>query len=68
MKKETTLTQVAKMAKSNHIWLNAFQCIKPSIEFKIQLADIILRKLEDSDCLLKQDTLSEMLYLSINKS
>ena len=68
MKKETTLTQVAKMAKSNHIWLNAFMCINPSNEFKIQLADNILAKLDEKECLLKQDTLSEMLYLSINKS
>ena len=69
MEKETTLNQVAKKAKSNHIWLNAFQCINPSTDFKIQLADTILRKLDDRDSLLKkEDTLSEMLYLSINKS
>lgn len=68
MKKEITLTQVAKKAKDNHIWLNAFSCIRPTDEFKIDLANTILAKLNEPDCLLKTNTLSEMLYLSINKS
>ena len=69
MEIEKSLTQVAKMAKSNHIWLNAFACIKPTDEYLMQIGRMIIQKLEDDDCLLKnEDTLSRMLYLSINKS
>ena len=34
-------------AKENHIWLNAFECIKPTVDFRLQLADTILRWLDD---------------------
>lgn len=68
MEKEKSLNQVAKMAKSNHIWLNAFNCINPSDKFLISLGKEIMAKLDNKECLLKTDTLSEMLYLSINKS
>lgn len=66
---EKSLNQVGKMAKSNHIWLNTFSCINPTTDFKIGLAETILAKLNDKDSLLhKEDSLSNMLYLSINKS
>lgn len=68
MKKETSLNQVAKMAKSNHIWLNAFNCINPTDEYLKEIGKLVLFKLTTEECLLKTDTLSEMLYLSINKS
>ena len=33
---------VLKSVKYNHIWLNAFSCINPTEEFKLQLANDIL--------------------------
>lgn len=67
--KEPTVYQVAKKARGNHIWLNAFSCINPTDEFKIQLADMVLGMLDDKNNTLRTtlDT-TDMLYLSINKS
>ena len=40
---------VLRSARENHIWLNAFSCIHPTDEWKIQLADAILAKLDNPD-------------------
>ncbi len=71
MEKEK-LVEVGQMARSNHIWLNGFECINPSNEFKIKLAEQILHMLNSEGRLIKEESLpgafSEMLYLSLNKS
>ena len=33
--------------KENHIWLNAFKCIRPTVDFRLKLADTILHWLDD---------------------
>ena len=40
---------VLGMAESNHIWLNAFSCIRPSDKFKLDLADSILAMLRQDE-------------------
>lgn len=65
--------KVLQVVKENHIWLNAFSCIRPTVCFKIALANMILRWLESKEHLLPSGTdelgaLTPMLYLSINKS
>lgn len=67
--------------KENHIWINAFHCINPTDEFKIHLAEKILQKLNNKDCLMCDSSitsdnknireiskLTPILFLSINKS
>jgi hypothetical protein len=41
--------EVLHMAESNHIWLNAFNCIRPTDQFKLDLADSILRMLKQDE-------------------
>ena len=41
---------VLRSADGNHIWLNAFSCIRPTDEFKIGLANQILDMLADREC------------------
>ncbi len=65
--------KVLQAAKDNHIWLNAFSCICPTDEFKLDLANTILRWLDTKALLLpaspsRLGELTPMLYLSINKS
>jgi hypothetical protein len=69
---------VRKSTEENHIWLNAFSCIRPTDEFKIQLAESILRKLGNPDRTIKskharpgfffEDLDQQELIIRINKS
>lgn len=66
---------VIKSAEQNHIWLNAFQCLNPSDEFKIKLADAILGMLDKPSRRIHSDfddpelcKLHEELIVRINKS
>ena len=43
---------VLRTAKENHIWLNAFACVRPTTEFRLQLADQILAMLNDKSNLI----------------
>ena len=43
---------VIKSAAQNHIWLNAFFCIRPTDEFKLSLANQILFMLNNADYLI----------------
>lgn len=43
---------VLRTAKENHIWLNAFACVRPTTEFRLQLADQILAMLNDKSALI----------------
>lgn len=71
---------VLRAAQANHIWLNAFACVLPTQDFKIQLADQILAMLNDKEALIHdhQDDknkamralgkLTPQLIIRINKS
>jgi hypothetical protein len=54
-------------AKANHIWLNAFSCIRPSDEFLIDVGRSVLRMLEDSE-MGDSFGISQMVILTVNKS
>ncbi len=69
--------------KDNHIWLNAYSCIRPTDEFLIELGRTIIDKLRSDSNLLpsyvpgreqqieevhKLSEISPTLYLSVNKS
>lgn len=61
---------------SNHIWLNAMQCINPTPEFCEQIGRQVLTMLDGNDNLIpaggevgsKLAELTPMLYLRINAS
>lgn len=71
---------VMESAKHNHIWLNAFNCIRPTVEFKLRLADQIMQMLDckenlihnhqdsDNEALKRLGQLTPELVLRINKS
>lgn len=68
--------EIAEMAETNHIWLNAFQCIRPTPELYEQVGRTVLDWLNQKDNLLpsgadhesKMAALTPKLYLSVNKS
>jgi hypothetical protein len=70
--------EVQSSAAGNHIWLNAFNCISPTDEFKLQLADSILRMLNNDENTIRsefarpgyifEDLNKRVLVLRINKS
>lgn len=69
---------VRQSSEGNHIWLNAFHCVRPTDEFKLRLADSILRKLGSADNTIKskharpgyifEDLDQQELVIRINKS
>jgi len=62
-----TPEELVKKAEANHIWLNAFDCINPTTEFKIGLANTILEMLDITD-MSDHIGISPMIILTINKS
>lgn len=64
------LAERAKIAEDNHIWINAFNCINPTDEFKIQIANTILAWLDDKERVIAHEKILKqpILYLTINKS
>lgn len=68
--------EIAGMASTNHMWLNAMSCIRPTDELKMQIGEQVLHWLSqnenlipsgaDRECKLAQ--LTSVLYCSINKS
>ena len=68
--------EIAEMAETNHIWLNAFQCVRPTPELCEQVGRTVLDWLNQKDNLLParaahDDDLARLtpkLYLSVNKS
>lgn len=65
--KEYTDTQLVQIAKDNHIWLNAFSCIRPTPTFLQEVGKMIIEKLEATEM---SDSLgiSPTIILTINKS
>jgi hypothetical protein len=59
--------ELVRIARDNHVWLNAFSCIRPSPEFLQSIGQIVLDKLEVTDL---RDGLgiSPMVILTVNKS
>ena len=41
--------EIRKEVDENHIWLNAFRCIRPTDEFLAEIGRLVLQKLHDSD-------------------
>ena len=44
--------EIAEMAEGNHIWLNAFACIRPTPEFLQDIGRQVLSMLEQKDNML----------------
>lgn len=67
---------ISDAAEANKMWLNAFACIQPTDELKMQIGAQILAWLDQKDNLIparadhecKLARLTPVLYLSINKS
>jgi hypothetical protein len=64
---EFTPAELVEKAQDNHVWLNGFDCIRPTDEFKILVADQILAMLEKTD-MTDSMGISPMIILTINKS
>lgn len=43
---------VLSSARDNHMWLNAFSCVRPTEETKIAIGEWVLRLLNDQECTL----------------
>ena len=48
---------IIEKIQTNVISLNAMECVNPTLEFKIKLADIILKMLNDSENLLQSSVI-----------
>lgn len=79
MTKDEYKDKVIEKIQDNHFSLNALYCINPTDEFKINLADLILKMLDNPNNLLPDGAITEpigekianqipVLYLSITKS
>ncbi len=68
-------------ANENHLWINAFHCINPSDDLKIEIGEWVLRKLKEKENLIPSSLITDenetareigeltpILYLSVNKS
>lgn len=68
--------RMLEMAETNHIWLNAFSCIRPTPEFLQAVGQQVLDMLNNKENLIpargevgsKLAELTPCLYLHINKS
>lgn len=41
-----------RLANSNHMWINAFECIRPTDELRKAIGTWVLEKLADPECLI----------------
>lgn len=67
--REHTSDELVELAKSNHIWLNSFSCIRPSQEFLAQVGTQVIACLETSPLL--DDLISSprnVTYIRVNRS
>lgn len=73
--------KVLTMSEGNHMWISAFRCIRPSDELKLEIGTWVLKLLNDKENLLPSSSitsdnetvrelaeLTQMLYISVNKS
>jgi len=73
--------KVLQKAQENHIWLNAFDCVRPTPAFCESLGRSIINKLRDEENLIPMSgitsdveamreiaKLTPIMYMSINKS
>lgn len=81
MTKPAYLDLILKQSEQNHIWLNAFACIRPTDDFLIELGRKVLDMLNEKDRLIPSSgitsdieamreisKLSPQLILRVNKS
>lgn len=81
--KKTTSKDIVETVQTNHIWLNAFQCVNPTDEYLRDIGRSIIDMLSRKDNLLPSyldddpqtgsvleelANITPVLYLSINKS
>lgn len=46
---DLTNDEKVELANDNHLWLNAFHCIRPSDDFLIEVGRSVLSKLKSAD-------------------
>lgn len=63
---------VIRMAEGNHLWLNAFRCVRPTPRFAEEVGREVLKMLNDPENLIVSRTplieSDRVLILRINKS
>jgi len=73
---EQQCREIAGMAETNHIWINAFKLINPSDDFLLDVGRMVVSMLKQKDNLIparadhddKLARLTPKLYLSVNQS
>lgn len=73
---DTQCREIAGMAESNHIWINAFTLIRPSDETIMSIGRTVVEMLKQKENLIparanhecKMAQLTPKLYLSVNQS
>lgn len=68
IERDWTDAEKVELANDNHVWLNAFSCIRSTDEFLIDVGRAVLRKLEESPMGEDLSGTGRMIYLRINAS
>jgi hypothetical protein len=66
--KEFTADERVALAQGNHIWLNAFACIRPTPEFLQDVGASVLTMLNDSPMVDDFIGKTAVTYIRVNKS
>lgn len=62
-----TDAELVRMARDNHIWLNAFRCVRPTDGFLIEIGREVLQLLDNTE-MGDGFGISPMTILTVNKS
>ena len=64
--------EALRSARENHIWLNAFACVRPTEQFCADLGREVLRMLASADCTIESEMqlvgTERELIVRVNKS
>lgn len=66
--KDWTPEELVDLAKGNHIWLNAFSCIRPTPEFLQSVGAAVVAKAMRAEVLDDWIASPSVTYIRINKS
>jgi hypothetical protein len=64
---DTTVGDILKAVEENHIWLNAFLCIKPTPEFCQEVGRLVLSMLDEKERLLPSYNADLSIYSETGK-
>lgn len=68
IERDYTDEELVKIANDNHIWLNAFECIRPSDDFLKDVGRMVVAKLMESKIRNDFTGLTPVAFLRLNAS